>query len=77
MIDKAATGAGSLSVLNQGLLSSASKQRTLHMKTSSLAKDTQGALKTELSMQDPQFNELRDNNLKFCAKSKSNINIQP
>jgi hypothetical protein len=39
MIDKAATGAGSLSVLNQGLLSSASKQRTLHMKTSSLAKE--------------------------------------
>jgi len=39
MIDKATTGAGSLSVLNQGLLPSASKQRTLHMKTSSLAKE--------------------------------------
>lgn len=50
MIEKAATGTGSLSVLNQGLLSSASKQRTLHMKTSSLAKEPQGALKTELSM---------------------------
>ena len=40
-----------------------------------MTKDTPGTLKTELSVQDSQFNELRENNLKFYTKSKSNINL--
>lgn len=45
------------------------------MKMGSIVKDPPGALKTELSVQDAQFNELRENNLKFYTKSKSNINL--